>query len=129
MHMAWMRSVCGRLEMRYCYSAFIVYNNFPWPKPTDAQRLDIETAAQGVLDARAKFPDCSLADLYNPDTMPPDLAKAHARLDRLVEKAYGKTFESDAERVAFLFERYRELTADLFTETKGKRKKSREVKP
>jgi hypothetical protein len=78
-----------------------------------------------VLDARAKFPDCSLADLYDPDTMPPELAKAHVKLDRLVEKAYGKTFESDAERVAFLFERYQELTADLFTETKRKGRKTR----
>jgi type I restriction-modification system DNA methylase subunit len=121
MHMAWMRYVCGRLEMRYRYSKDIVYNNFPWPKPTDKQREDIEAAAQAVLDARAKFPDCSLADLYDPDTMPPELAKAHAKLDRLVEKAYGKSFESDAERVAFLFERYQQLTADLFTETPKKR--------
>ena len=129
MHMAWMRYVGGRLKSDYRYSASIVYNNFPWPKPTDAQRLDIETAAQGVLDARAKFPDCSLADLYDPDTMPPDLAKAHARLDRLVEKAYGKTFEGDAERVAFLFERYQELTADLFTgaQVRAARKRKKEI--
>ena len=127
MHMAWTRSVCGRLEMRYCYSAFIVYNNFPWPEPTDKLQADIEAAAQGVLDARTKFPEASLADLYDPDTMPPELAKAHAKLDRLVEKAYGRSFESDAERVAFLFERYKELTADLFTEEKPKRKKPREA--
>jgi len=80
-----------------------------------------------VLDARAEFPDCSLADLYDPDTMPPELAKAHAKLDRLVERAYGKSFGSDAERVAFLFERYQELTADLFTDTRGKRKKEKRV--
>ncbi len=120
-HMAWMRYVCGRLEMRYQYSASLVYNNFPWPNPTDKQREDIESAAQAVLDARAKFPDCSLADLYDPDTMPPELAKAHAKLDRLVEKAYGKSFETDAERVAYLFERYQQLTADLFTEAPKKR--------
>jgi len=124
MHMAWMRYVCGRLKSDYRYSKDIVYNNFPWPKPTDKQREDIEAAAQAVLDARAKFPDCSLADLYDPDTMPPELAKAHAKLDRLVEKAYGKSFESDAERVAFLFERYQQLTADLFTETKRKSRKT-----
>lgn len=124
MHMAWMRYVCGRLELRYRYSKDIVYNNFPWPNPTNKQREDIEAAAQAVLDARAKFPDCSLADLYDPDTMPPELAKAHAKLDRLVEKAYGKSFESDAERVAFLFERYQQLTADLFTETKRKSRKT-----
>ena len=87
--------------------------------------MDIEEAAQGVLDARAKFPEASLADLYDPDTIPPALAKAHQKLDRLVEKAYGKAFASDAERVAFLFERYKELTGDLFTETKTKRKKAR----
>jgi type I restriction-modification system DNA methylase subunit len=114
MHMAWMRYVCGRLEMRYRYSASIVYNNFPWPNPSDKQKSDIEEAAQGVLDARAKFPDSSLADLYDPDLMPPDLVKAHAKLDRLVEKAYGKSFSDDAERVAFLFEEYRKLTEGLF---------------
>jgi hypothetical protein len=109
MHMSWMRHVCGRLEMRYQYSGGVVYNNFPWPEPTDKQKAEIEEAAQGVLDARAQFPDSSLADLYDPDTMPPVLTKAHGKLDRLVEKAYGKSFSSDAERVAFLFERYREL--------------------
>jgi hypothetical protein len=127
MHMAWMRYVCGRLKSDYRYSTSIVYNNFPWPKPTDKQREDIEAAAQTVLDARAKFPDCNLADLYDPTTMPPELAKAHSKLDRLVEKAYGKSFESDDERVAFLFERYQELTADLFTDTRGKRKKEKRV--
>lgn len=124
MHMAWMRYVCGRLELRYRYSASLVYNNFPWPYPSDEQKADIEAAAQGVLDARAKFAEASLADLYDPDTMPPALAKAHQKLDRLVEKAYGKAFASDAERVAFLFERYRELTGDLFTKSEKKGKKT-----
>jgi len=127
MHMSWMRYVCGRLKSDYRYSASIVYNNFPWPEPTDKQRADIEAAAQGVLDARARFPDSSLADLYDPNTMPPELAKAHDRLDRLVEKAYGRSFDSDAGRVAFLFERYQRLTGDLFSEsgkkTAGKKKK------
>ena len=122
MHMAWTRYVCGRLELRYRYSKDIVYNNFPWPEPSDKLRAEIETAAQAVLDARAAFPDASLADLYDPLSMPPDLAKAHARLDRQVERAYGKSFESDAERVAFLFERYRELTKDLFDAPAPKRK-------
>ncbi len=125
MHMSWMRYVCGRLELRYRYSATLVYNNFPWPEPSDKQKAEIEAAAQGVLDARAKFPEASLADLYDPDLMPPDLTRAHDRLDRLVEKAYGRTFESDAERAAFLFERYRALTADLFTEAGGGKKARR----
>jgi len=113
------------LKSDYRYTGSIVYNNFPWPEPSEKQRGDIEEAAQGVLAARAAFPDASLADLYDPDSMPPGLAKAHQKLDRLVEKAYGKSFESDAERVAFLFERYQALTADLFTET-GKKGKRRE---
>jgi len=115
MHMAWTRAVCGRLESRYRYSAGIVYNNFPWPEsPSDRQRDAIETAAQGVLDARAKFPDSTLADLYDPTTMPPALVKAHQTLDRAVDAAYGKRrFDSDAERVAFLFERYQHLTSLL----------------
>ena len=125
MHMSWMRYVCGRLKSDYRYSKDIVYNNYPWPEPTDAQKTAIEAAAQGVLDARARFPDSSLADLYDPNTMPPELTKAHDKLDRLVEKAYGKSFDSDATRVAFLFERYQRLTADLFTgeeKKPGKRK-------
>lgn len=126
MHMAWMRYVCGRLKSDYRYSKDIVYNNFPWPNPTEKQREEIEVAAQAVLDTRTKFPDCSLADLYDPDVMPPDLVMAHAKLDKLVEKAYGKTFNNDADRVAFLFKRYQKLTADLFTETSkmGQRKKN-----
>lgn len=123
MHMAWMRYVCGRLKSDYRYSKDIVYNNFPWPEPTGKQRADIEAAAQGILDARARFPEASLADLYDPNLMPPALVKAHGKLDRLVEKAYGKSFDSDADRVAFLFDRYRKLTADLFTETGGGKKK------
>lgn len=114
MHNAWMRSVCGRLESRYRYSAGIVYNNFPWPEPSDKQQAAIETAAQTVLDARAKFPASTLADLYDPLTMPPELVKAHQALDRAVDAAYGKTgFKTEAERVAFLFERYQQLTVPL----------------
>lgn len=114
MHNSWMRAVCGRLESRYRYSAGIVYNNFPWPEPNDKQQTAIETAAQGVLDARAKYPTSTLADLYDPLTMPPELVKAHQALDRAVDAAYGKTtFKTEAERVAFLFERYQQLSAPL----------------
>ena len=114
LHMAWVRAVCGRLESRYRYSAGIVYNNFPWPEPTDPQHQAIATAAQGVLDARARFPGATLADLYDPLTMPPELVKAHRQLDRAVDAAYGKTaFANEADRVAFLFERYRQLTSML----------------
>ena len=117
MHMAWVRAVCGRLESRLSYSNTIVYNNFPWPgSPSDKQREAIEAAAQGVLDARATFPGSTLADLYDPTTMPPVLVKAHQSLDRAVDTAYGKRkFDSDADRVAFLFERYQQLTSLLPT--------------
>jgi len=114
MHNTWMRTVCGRLKSDYRYSAGIVYNNFPWPEASDKQRKVIEAAAQGVLDARAKFPDATLADLYDPLTMPPELTRAHQSLDKAVDAAYGrKKFASEAERVAFLFERYQALTAPL----------------
>jgi hypothetical protein len=112
MHMAWTRAVCGRLESRYQYSAGIVYNNFPWPTPTDNQRMAIEQAAQGVLDARALYPSSTLADLYDPLTMPPELTAAHRKLDRAVDAAYGKTtFPTEAERVAYLFKLYEAVTA------------------
>lgn len=111
-HNAWMRATCGRLETRYAYSATIVYNNFPWPNPTDEQKAKIEATAQAILDARAKYPDCSLADLYDEVTMPPELRKAHQDNDRAVMQAYGfvpgKTSESEC--VARLFEMYQELT-------------------
>ena len=123
MHMAWVRSVCGRLKSDYRYSAGIVYNNFPWPDASaDKTRQAIEAAAQAVLDARALFPGTTLADLYDPLTMPPALLKAHHKLDAAVDKAYGKTgFKSDAERVAFLFQRYQTLTSLLPQATPSKR--------
>lgn len=124
MHMAWVRSVCGRIKSDYRYSAGIVYNNFPWPEPLDDKaRSAIEAAAQAVLDARAAFPDSTLADLYDPLSMPPALVKAHQQLDRAVDAAYtavekaagrkAPKLGTDAERVAFLFERYQALTSLL----------------
>ena len=98
MHMAWVRSVCGRLKSDYRYSAGIVYNNFPWPQTeTRKQRQAIEAAAQAALDARAKYPDLSLADLYDPLTMPSVVVKAHHKLDAAVDAAYEKrTFPATA---------------------------------
>jgi hypothetical protein len=122
MHMAWMRYVCGRLEMRYRYSKDIVYNNFPWPSPTDKQQETIEKAAQAVLDARAQFSKSSLADLYDALSMPPDLIKAHQKLDKAVEAAYNRTFNDDSQRVAYLFELYQGLTGELFKEEKKRGK-------
>jgi hypothetical protein len=115
MHNAWMRTVCGRLKSDYRYSAGIVYNNFPWPEnPSEKDKQSIEIAAQVVLDARAKFPDSSLADLYDPLTMPPILLKAHQQLDKAVDAAYGKKkFKTEAERVAFLFELYQKYISSL----------------
>ena len=118
-HMAWMRTVCGRLKSDYDYSAKIVYNNFPWPTPTDAQRAQIEKTAQEILDARAKYPDSSLADLYDDLTMPPELRRAHQRNDKAVMTAYGfhkkgpdgkAHWLSESECVAELMRMYQELT-------------------
>lgn len=111
MHMSWMRTVAGRLKSDYRYSNTIVYNNFIWPDATKEQKTAIESLAQAVLDARAEFPGSSLADLYDPLTMPPSLAKAHKILDRAVDKLYRKEpFQADADRVAMLFEMYQEYT-------------------
>ena len=108
MHMAWLRTVAGRMKSDYQYSIKIVYNNFPWPEnPSEKQKQDIEAAAQFVLDTRAKFPESSLADLYDPLTMPQILLKAHNRLDKAVDFAYGKKdFKTESDRVSFLFEQY-----------------------
>ncbi|HNW92331.1 MAG TPA: class I SAM-dependent DNA methyltransferase [bacterium] len=109
-HMTWMRATCGRMKSDYQYSVGIVYNNFPWPMSTDKQRAAIEAAARGVLDARAKFPDSSLADLYDPVSMPPELTTAHQELDRAVDTAYGKTtFVNELARIALLFELYQKI--------------------
>jgi N-6 DNA Methylase len=138
MHMAWVRKTCGRLKSDYSYSNTIVYNNYPWPtfkeKPAKAQistaQAAIESAAQAVLDARAQFPGSSLADLYDPLTMPPALVKAHQKLDAAVDAAYAqdtvhpgkKAYATDAERVAYLFELYQRLTSLLPAE-KAKKKR------
>ena len=100
--------------MRYRYSKDIVYNNFPWPTPTEKQKKEIEKAAQAILDARTKFPNSSLADLYDPITMPPVLLKAHQKLDKVVEKSYAKIFDTDFDRVAHLFYLYQNITEGLF---------------
>jgi len=126
MHMAWVRQVCGRLKSDYRYSAKLVYNNFPWPaSPTAKQRAKVESAAQAVLDARNEFPGSTLADLYDPLTMPPALAKTHAALDRAVDLCYRKgSFRGDSDRVEHLFELYEKLAAPLLPSTpkkKGKR--------
>jgi hypothetical protein len=145
MHMAWIRTTCGRLKSDYSYSNTIVYNNFPWPiellfsdqkEPPPgikSARSAIESGAQAVLDARAQFPESSLADLYDPLAMPPALLKAHQKLDAAVDKAYElhsgfsggkKSYKTDAERVAFLFELYQRLTSLLPTESAKKPRKS-----
>ena len=110
-HMSWVRAVCGRLEMRYRYSKDIVYNNFPWPTPTDAQKAKIEQTAQAILDARALYPDCSLADLYDEVTMPPELRRAHQANDKAVMQAYGFWGKLNTETacVAELMKMYQEL--------------------
>ena len=124
LHMAWVKSVCGRLESRFRYSKDIVYNNYPWPEnPSEKQIKAIETAAQNVLDARLEFPNSSLADLYDPLTMPPVLVKAHNDLDKAVDLAYRpQAFTSEANRMVFLFELYEKYTANLFTKEKVKKK-------
>jgi hypothetical protein len=123
MHMAWVRTVCGRLKSDFRYSNEIVYNNFPWPEnPSESQIQKIEQAAQKVLDARALFPESSLAVLYDSLTMPPELVKAHQELDKAVDLAYRPhPFPSEAKRMEFLFELYEKYTANLFTKEKVKK--------
>ncbi len=126
MHMAWVKTICGRLKSDFRYSKDIVYNNYPWPIGiTEKQISLIEQAAKKILDARLAFPKSSLADLYDPLTMPPTLTKAHTELDKAVDLAYRpQPFANDAKRMEFLFELYEKYTADLFTNTKVKKAKS-----
>jgi hypothetical protein len=124
MHMAWTKTVCGRLESRFSYSP-AVYNSFSFPiEISEKQIRNIEMTAQKILNVRADFPESSLADLYDPRIMPPPLTKAHQELDRAVDLAYRpQPFISEAKRMEFLFELYEKYTADLFTKTKVKVKK------
>ena len=124
MHMAWMRQVCGRLESRFRYSAGIVYNNYPFPpNPTEAQRAAVSAAAEGVLAARAAFPAEPLAALYDPATMPPALARAHATLDRAVDRCYRpQPFGTELARLEFLFGLYQQLSAPVLGPAPKRRK-------
>ena len=111
MHMTWVSYVCGRLESRYRYSNTLVYNNFPWPEKIDNEhKKKVEECAQKILDVRLQFPNNSLADLYDPNSMPPELVKAHADLDRTVDHCYGRRFENKEERIEFLFGLYKKYT-------------------
>jgi hypothetical protein len=124
MHMAWMRQICGRIKSDYRYSSGLVYNNFPWPeKPTEKQKAAVEAKAQAVLDARARYTLSTLADLYDPVSMPAELVKAHADLDRAVDQCYcTQPFTSDRQRVEFLFALYEQYTSPLLPmEKKTKR--------
>jgi hypothetical protein len=125
MHMTWVKHICGRLKSDYRYSKDIVYNNYPWPEnPNENLVKGIETAAQKVLDSRLQFPNSSLADLYDPLTMPSVLIKAHNELDKAVDLAYRpQAFTSEANRMVFLFELYEKYTANLFTKEKVKKSK------
>jgi hypothetical protein len=126
MHMAWVRVVCGRIKSDFRYSTNLVYNNFPWPEaPSARQSAAVEAAAQAVLDERKKFPDATLADLYDPLAMPPALVKAHAHLDRVVDLCYRpQPFDSDRQRVEHLFALYENLTAPLMAAGKKGRRRT-----
>jgi len=130
MHMTWTKYVCGRLESRISYSPS-VYNNYPWPEsPTEKHINIVENAAQAVLDVREQFPNNSLADLYDPNTMPPALVKAHQQLDKAVDNCYRpQPFISEAKRIEYLFELYEKYTSGLFvTEKASKRRNIKEKK-
>ncbi len=124
MHMVWVKYTCGRIKSDFRYSNDIVYNNYPWPEnPSEKNVQAVEAAAQAVLDARLQFPDSSLADLYDPNTMPPVLVKAHHALDKAVDLCYRpQAFQSEAKRIEFLFELYDKYTAGLFAGGKKKLK-------
>jgi type I restriction-modification system DNA methylase subunit len=127
MHMAWVRQVCGRIKSDYRYSNNLVYNNYPWPEDvSEKQRERVERCAQGVLDARAAFPNSMLADLYDPVAMPPRLVKAHADLDRAVDRCYrAQPFTSERLRIEYLFALYERLIAPLTTPVRAPRRRTR----
>jgi hypothetical protein len=121
-HMAWLRNIGGRLKSDYRYSIGIVYNTFPWPEASEAQKQKLRELAQAVLDARGHHPNATLADLYDPDTMPPDLRKAHSNLDSAADALYKRGgFQSDRERVEHLFALYEKLVQPL-TAVSGKKR-------
>jgi len=114
MHMSWLAHIGGRLKSDFSYTHGLVYNTFPWPNANDKKRAEIETLAQAVLDARDAWPTSSLADLYDPDTMPANLRKAHAALDTAVDRLYRKKpFDNDRDRVEHLFGLYEKLVNPL----------------
>ncbi|GGH48246.1 methylase [Mangrovimonas yunxiaonensis] len=125
MHMTWLKYTCGRMKSDYIYSIQIVYNNYPWPKePSDKNKKAVETKAQKVLDVRAEFPESSLADLYDPLTMPPKLVKAHQELDKAVDLCYRpQAFTNETARIEFLFDLYNEYTMPLLKKEKKTKKK------
>ena len=125
MHIIWVATTCGRIKSDFRYSNTLNYNNYPWPEnPTVKQKEAVEKAAQMVLDARAAFPNSSLADLYDPNTMPPALVKAHQALDKAVDLCYrSQPFINETKRIEFLFELYDKYTAGLFVKAKKTKKK------
>ncbi len=127
MHNVWMRLTAGKLKSDYRYSSRLVYNTYPWPEaPTEKQRQTVEELAKGVLDARAQFPESSLADLYDPNTMPLGLIKAHQNLDKAVDQCYRlQPFISETKRIEFLFELYEKYTTGMFVEDKSKNNKKK----
>ncbi len=128
MHMTWVRYVCGRLKSDFRYSKDIVYNNYPFPENvSDKQKQKVEIAAQKVLDTRAKYPDSSLADLYDPLTMPPDLVKAHQTLDKAVDLCYRpQPFVSELNRIEYLFSLYEAISVPLLKVEKKKRSQKKD---
>lgn len=127
MHMAWLRQIGGRLKSDYRYSVGIVYNTFPWPDATDAQRARIRELAQAVLNARREFPDATLADLYDVDAMPLELRRAHDELDRAVDRLYrGAAFTGDRDRVELLFGLYERLVAPIVAAAAPPARRSRQ---
>ncbi len=126
MHMTWVKYTCGRLKSDFRYSKDLVYNNYPWPKePSDKNKKAVEIKAQKILDVRAEFPESSLADLYDPLTMPPKLVKAHQELDKAVDLCYRpQAFSNEMTRIEFLFDLYNDYTAPLFRKANKTKKKT-----
>ena len=122
MHMVWVKYVCGRIKSDYRYSNNLVYNNFPWPQDLPIQKIrGVEKYAQQVLKVRERYPESSLADLYDPLTMPPDLVRAHQDLDKFVDTCYRpQPFDTEMQRIEFLFDLYKKYTQPLFGSEKKK---------